>query len=441
MPLKLEKPEGTMNPGSPFYIERPSDRIALESIPEDGVTITIKGPRQMGKSSLLLRTREAALEAGKQVVVLDFQLFDKSSLTTPDRFFQQFCDWLTDELGLPSKVTEYWDTPLGNSQRATRYLQRYILKEVAGSLVLAMDEVDVLFDTPFQSDFFGMLRSWHNSRELNPLWKRLDLVLVTSTEPYQLVDNLNQSPFNVGEVIELADFTLEQVAELNRRHGSPLTLLEEKRLIDLLSGHPYLVRRFLYHIASGRLDVPTLFNHAMDDQGPFGEHLRHLLFRLHNKPDLIEGMRQVILNHSCADEKVYFRLRGAGLVKRNGLVVVPRCQLYANYFQARSFDNALTHLQSETLGLEAEEIYSKGNNSAFSTIELTREDSYEETGLTGRELEVLRLVTSGLSNPQIAEKLFLSAHTINSHLTSIYSKLRVASRIEAVRFAIEHKLI
>src|SRR6476620_4517315 len=114
MPVKLEKPEGTMNPGSPFYIERPSDRVALETIVEEGVTITIKGPRQMGKSSLLLRTRQVALDNGKQVVVLDFQLFDKASLAAPDLFYRQFCDWLTDELGLSSKVAEYWALPLGN---------------------------------------------------------------------------------------------------------------------------------------------------------------------------------------------------------------------------------------------------------------------------------------------------------------------------------------
>jgi hypothetical protein len=52
--------------------------------------------------------------------------------------------------------------------------------------------------------------------------KRLDLVLVTSAEPYEFIVYRNQSPFNVGEVIDLADFTAEQVADLNGRHGTPL---------------------------------------------------------------------------------------------------------------------------------------------------------------------------------------------------------------------------
>jgi DNA-binding NarL/FixJ family response regulator len=53
---------------------------------------------------------------------------------------------------------------------------------------------------------------------------------------------------------------------------------------------------------------------------------------------------------------------------------------------------------------------------------------------------VLRLVAQGLSNPRIAEQLFLSTFTVQAHLRSIYSKLGVTSRAEAARFAVEHRL-
>lgn len=61
--------------------------------------------------------------------------------------------------------------------------------------------------------------------------------------------------------------------------------------------------------------------------------------------------------------------------------------------------------------------------------------------LTGREVEVLRLVAQGLTNAQIAGQLVLSHHTVNNHVRSILSKLGVASRSGATRFAIEHKLL
>jgi hypothetical protein len=332
-PALVEMPEGTMHAESKFYVWRSSDDIALQTIKRTGITLTIKAPRQMGKSSLLIRTINEAIKAGKRVAFLDFQLTDQAALADADRFFRQFCSWLTDSLEMKDRVEEFWQGELSNGVRCTRYLGRYLLKELDGPLMLAMDEVDSIFEASFRSDFFGMLRSWHNSRQMNSVWQNLDLALVTSTEPYQLIENLNQSPFNVGEVIELTDFTAAQVADLNRRHGSVLKPDEEQQLISLLNGHPYLVRRALYLIASARNTPAELFAQATDDRGPFGDHLRYHLFRLHNKPELIEGLRQVISSNTCRDELVFFRLRGAGLVRREGRKVLPRCSLYADYFR------------------------------------------------------------------------------------------------------------
>jgi DNA-binding NarL/FixJ family response regulator len=61
--------------------------------------------------------------------------------------------------------------------------------------------------------------------------------------------------------------------------------------------------------------------------------------------------------------------------------------------------------------------------------------------LTTREIEVLRLVTEGLTTTQIAQQLIMSPRTADAHLRSIYSKLEVNSRAAATRSAIEHRLI
>lgn len=61
--------------------------------------------------------------------------------------------------------------------------------------------------------------------------------------------------------------------------------------------------------------------------------------------------------------------------------------------------------------------------------------------LSTREVEVLRLLARGLSNAQIADKLVISSHTVNHHLTSIYTKLNVNSRHAASHFAHEHHLV
>ncbi len=334
-PAKVDSPEGTIDPESAFYIVRNADEDAHAALQRKGVTVTIKGPRQIGKSSLLIRLMEAAVRAGKRAVFLDYQLIENEALSDANRFYRRFCEWVTDELEMESRVDEYWASPLGNSQRCTRYFSRYLLKELNQPLVLAMDEVERLFAMNFRSDFFSMLRSWHNSRAniTTPIWKQLDLVLVTSTEPYQLIEDLNQSPFNVGEVINLDDFTATQVDDLNERHGVPLNDADVQRLLQLLDGHPYLTRRALYLIATNRLSVADLFSNATDDRGPFGDHLRYHLFRLHDEAELIEGMCSVLKHNTCNDNATFFRLRGAGLVKRVGTKVEPRCKLYADFFR------------------------------------------------------------------------------------------------------------
>ncbi len=62
-------------------------------------------------------------------------------------------------------------------------------------------------------------------------------------------------------------------------------------------------------------------------------------------------------------------------------------------------------------------------------------------GLTAREVEVLRLLAQGMTNPQIAKRLILSSHTVNAHVRSIYTKLEVNSRSSVTRYAIEQHLL
>ncbi len=74
------------------------------------------------------------------------------------------------------------------------------------------------------------------------------------------------------------------------------------------------------------------------------------------------------------------------------------------------------------------------------TLEISSPEAYP-AGLSAREVEVLRLVATGLSNSEVAEKLFLSSRTVDWHLGSIYRKLGIHSRAEATRFASEHGLL
>ena len=75
-----------------------------------------------------------------------------------------------------------------------------------------------------------------------------------------------------------------------------------------------------------------------------------------------------------------------------------------------------------------------------STFTTRQNISYPLT-LTPREMDVLRLLAQGLTDAEIAEQLDISYRTVSTHLTSIYNKLGINSRVVAVRFAIENELV
>jgi DNA-binding NarL/FixJ family response regulator len=63
------------------------------------------------------------------------------------------------------------------------------------------------------------------------------------------------------------------------------------------------------------------------------------------------------------------------------------------------------------------------------------------SGLTSREVELLRLLAGGLSRREVATQLFLSEHTVRHHLEHIYDKIGVRTRVAATLFAVEHDLL
>src|SRR5207302_929317 len=131
---------------------------------------------------------------------------------------------------------------------------RQVLARVTGPLVWAFDEADRLFPCSFGSEVFGLFRSWHNARVLDPTssWSRLTLAIAYATEAHLFITDMNQSPFNIGTLLALEDFTPDQVAWLNDRYGAPLrNPAELQQFVQLVGGHPYLVNRGLYRLVQG----------------------------------------------------------------------------------------------------------------------------------------------------------------------------------------------
>jgi DNA-binding NarL/FixJ family response regulator len=77
----------------------------------------------------------------------------------------------------------------------------------------------------------------------------------------------------------------------------------------------------------------------------------------------------------------------------------------------------------------------------FKEMSRTDRDQVPTPRLTDRELEVLRLVATGLNNREVAKQLFISENTVKNHVRNILDKLQLHSRMEAVMYAVREKLL
>jgi hypothetical protein len=331
--IALAYPSGAVSLTDAFYIERQADADLCQEVSRPGRTITISGPRQVGKTSLLIRGVQTAVRAhNARAVYVDLQAVSQASLQSNSQFLQEFAGWIVDELELDSAaVSRAWQSQLGAGRKLTKLMERYVLPAVGGPLVLALDEVDRLLPAPFHSEVFGLLRSWHNLRSRSELWQGLSLLMAISTEPYLLIDDLQQSPFNVGLMLYLADFDQAQVAELNRRYGSPLSPDDVSSLMALLDGHPYLTRVALYTLLRNGLTMAELSALATSERGPFFAHLRYLQHLLAGEPALGRAIGDVVATGHCHDDGLCYRLLKAGVIKQEGAAVRCRCQLYRRF--------------------------------------------------------------------------------------------------------------
>jgi AAA-like domain len=121
-------------------------------------------------------------------------------------------------------------------------------------------------------------------------WFNLTIVMGYSSEAHLLIQNMNQSPFNVGTVVILSDFTRAEVEQVIQTSHVALSPQQIDRLYDLVAGHPHLLRRALSWIRenpSGRQDsVEMLASAGPREAGLFWDHLWDMLGLLAKEPSL-----------------------------------------------------------------------------------------------------------------------------------------------------------
>ncbi len=338
----LESPSGPLAIGSRFYVERPPLELSCcQEILQPRALIRVKAAKQMGKTSLLNKILNFSNQQAYNTLYLDLNLANFKNLTNSEKFLKWFAATVGYELGQLNKIDEYWDELLGGKMSCDSYFKNCLLKELERPLVLAIDNIDALFERDdLGEEFLQLLRSWHQQgSSKSELLSKLRLILAYSTEADQIPD-INQSPFNIGIGYTLPEFTVSQVQELVESHSLPWSNSEIEALMKLLGGHPYLIRLALYELAEKDEELSTFLQTAPTVEGLYSNHLRRHLRSLEKQENLLLAWKKVLETDSPVElpELERFKLDSMGLIHLKEQRATIRCQLYRQYFQTNLSD-------------------------------------------------------------------------------------------------------
>ena len=412
------------------YVKRQADEEFYQKL-QAGKFCYVLNSRQMGKSSLRVQTMQRLQKEGTVCAAIDLTGIGK---VTEEQWYGGIVYNLSESCQLEDKFNFDWQvwwqkhqTILSPVQCLNQFIEKVLLAKIQQPIVIFVDEIDKVLSQNFSlDDFFALIRFFQNQRVDNPIFERLTFALLGVATPGDLITNKTQTPFNIGEAIELHGFQIDEVESLMKglegRFDSPQKVMAE--ILHWTGGQPFLTQKLCqFMVEESEKDNPRSVKEVVKskiienwESQDNPEHLRTIRDRIISSEQRagyllelyqqIQQQGEVAANNSVESSEL--RLSGL-VVQRQGKLRVYN-QIYQQVFNQNWVETQLKNLRpySEAFrawvasgfsdesrllqgkALESAEKWAKGKDLSFQDKQFLAASKEKEIAVRNQEAELER---------------------------------------------------